>query len=72
MTVLESAVKAARLYQSSSGCRLRDQQKLYASMMRKCRAVAKARDMSENDAFEQIAREAERQGALIPMPGKDI
>lgn len=66
---VEKAVKAARLYHGSSGCLVRDQQKLYTKMRRALDAVTQKYG---DDAERQILGEATRLGAILPVPGKDI
>lgn len=66
---VEKAVKAARLYHGSSGCLVRDQQKLYTRMRRALDAVTQKYG---DDAERQILGEAKRLGAILPVPGKDV
>jgi len=70
---IEGAVRAAQLYIGRGHIRsITTEQKLYRGMMRKIAAVAKRRNMPENDAFQQITEEAKRRGGLQALPGKDI
>lgn len=68
---IESAVLAFQLYAGSGGCPIKTQQKFYARAMKKAEAIARAKGMAEHDAVEQISREAQRRGVVIPRPGKD-
>lgn len=67
------AVKAAQLYIGCSGqVRITDEQRLYNRMTKKIEAVAKKRDMSVQDAHDQIVSQARKLGGICPTPGKDI
>lgn len=70
---ITAAVHAARLYIGSDATTLlRDQQKLYNSMMKKIAAVAQRRNMDEYSAYEQIIDAAKSLGGIRPIPGRDI
>jgi Skp family chaperone for outer membrane proteins len=69
-TTIENAVKAAQIYQGSSGSRVRDQDRLYQRMERAVQSLAKKMNMDYNNAFDQITGEAQRRGAITAMPGK--
>lgn len=71
-TLLDSAVRAMQLYMGSEGARIRDQQKLYNRAHKLAESVAAKTGLSSMEVWEQVGAEAQRRGALRPMPGKDI
>jgi hypothetical protein len=69
---LEKAVKAWRLYLGSSGnIPVPSAQRLYDRAMGHVRKIAKKTGMVENDVYDQLVREAEKLGKIVPKPGKD-
>lgn len=72
MSNLEKALLAARLYAGSSGCRIKDQQKLYDRMARACAQVAKATKLPEAEVIRQVQAQAAKLGCIYPIPGQHI
>ena len=69
---IERAIRLAQVYQGSSGTtRVSDQQRIYIRLQKAVTSVAKRRDMSEADVFEQVSAAASARGAIMPIPGKD-
>lgn len=68
---LESAVRAARLYAGSTACNIKVAQKLYERFKRNCEHIAKDRNTTLENVMDQVAQEASRRGAIVPIAGKD-
>jgi len=51
---------------------MHDQQKLYTRAVKACERIAKSKGMHPNDVQFQVGKEAQRRGAILPIPGKDI
>jgi hypothetical protein len=66
---VESAVRAAQIYAGSTACGVRDAQKLYTKMQRAFGGIERKYGTA---AVESVQREAQRRGAICPVPGKDI
>lgn len=69
--LLEKAVKAAQLYQSSTRAPMRAQQKLYDRMRKAIHQVAEKYGASEMSVFDQVMERARILPPIYPTPGKD-
>lgn len=69
---LDKAVMAGRLYAGSTACNIKQAQRLYDRYSKACAAIAKQTGMDLASVMDQVGREASRQGAITPTPGKDF
>jgi hypothetical protein len=72
MSVLDDAVKAARLYQGAVGLSITQQQRLYNKVKGLCDRVARDKGLDYGNVYEQVFARASSLGAIRPTPGKDI
>jgi len=71
-SLLSKAVLAGRLYAGSTACGIKVAQRLYNRYSKACQAVANQTGVDFAEVMDQVGREAGRQGAIVPTPGKDF
>lgn len=64
----EKAVQEGRLYAGSTGCSVRDAQRIYGRWQR---AIATLNKKMGGDYTQQIVDEVNRRGPIAPLAGKD-
>jgi hypothetical protein len=70
---LERAVKLSQLYAGSIGTvNIKDTQRLYDNLKKVVTSIADKLGMDVTDVFEQVSKEAQKRGKIIPIPAKDI